>query len=101
MATINSEIVDMSGGLKNVTHFYLGMTNEWLEADCDAGKLDESGKISFGNVPVIVKGGKTEHFSLSRLSKLLVTSMPKATRVKILKMSKKSTIKQYLNNMKL
>jgi hypothetical protein len=78
----------------NITHLFLGLTNEWLDSACGAGKPDEAAKV-----PIIVKG-KVERHTLSKLSKLLVAAMPNASRVKILKMSKKATIKQYLTNMK-
>jgi hypothetical protein len=76
-----------------VTHFFLGLTNEWLES------TNGTGKAAVGCVAVNVKG-KAEHLTLPKFSKLLVTSLPKANRVKILKMSKKATVKQYLNNLK-
>ena len=78
----------------NVSHLFLGLTNEWLDSACGAGKADEAGKV-----PILIKD-KVERYALSKLSKLLVTAMPNASRVKILKMSKKATIKQYLTNMK-
>ena len=103
VASINAEIVDFCSGLTNVTHFFLGLTNEWLDSTNDGGvakPAPEAGKAAaVGSVAVNVKG-KTEFVTLPRFSKMLVNSMPKANRVKILKMSKKATVKQYMRNLK-
>ena len=101
VATINAEIVDSASSLGSVTHFFFGLTNEWLDSlavkAVEAGATTPAAKMD--TVPIHING-KSERFTLSKLSKMLVAAMPKAQRVKVLKMSKKATTKQYLNNMK-
>ena len=98
VATINAEIVDSASSLGSVTHFFFGLTNEWLDSlAVEAGTTTPAAKMD--TVPIHING-KSERFTLSKLSKMLVAAMPKAQRVKVLKMSKKATTKQYLNNMK-
>ena len=84
-----------------VSHFFFGLTNEWLDSLAvkagEAGTTTPAAKVD--TVPIYING-KSEKFTLSKLSKMLVSAMPKAQRVKVLKMSKKATTKQYLNNMK-
>ena len=45
MAAINAEIVDSAMAMKTLTHFFLGLTNEWLESMStmlDAEKADNA-----------------------------------------------------------
>ena len=45
VAAINAEIVDSAMAMKTLTHFFLGLTNEWLESMStmlDADKADGS-----------------------------------------------------------
>lgn len=76
----------------NLTHFYLGLTNEWLESMNSL--LTSGAKDSF---PILVNG-VCEMYSLSKLFKTLSSSMPQC-RVKILKMSRNATGKQFLDSL--
>ena len=45
VAAINAEIVDSAMAMKTLTHFFLGLTNEWLESMStmlDAEKADNA-----------------------------------------------------------
>ena len=57
------------------------------------------GATSKDSFPINVNG-VTEMYTLTKLYKTLLTAMPNATRVKILKMSKSATKKQYISTQK-
>lgn len=68
--------------LSNVTHFFLGLTNEWLDSTNESGAAKaspEAGKpaAAVGSMAVNVKG-KTAFVTLPKFSKMLVNWMPKA-----------------------
>ncbi len=90
--------------MSNITHLFLGLTNEWLDASAAASQAAAAADSSIippkpGTIPILIKGN-IEHLALPKLSKTLVAALPNAKRVKVLKMSNKATQKQYLNNMK-
>ena len=57
------------------------------------------GATSKDSFPINVNG-VTEMYTLTKLYKTLLTAMPNAIRVKILKMSKSATKKQYISTQK-
>jgi len=93
VATINAEAVDAFLSLKNITHFWFGLKTEWLES---MNALVSNNKDSF---PIYING-VVEMYTLTKLYKTLLTAMPNAKRVKILKMSKSATKKQYISTQK-
>ncbi len=102
VATINAEIVDSIPSMSGLTHFFLGLTNEWLQSmstlvaavNASGGGAGSTKKDSF---PIMV-GGTCEMFSLSKLFKTLSSAMPDC-HVKILKMSQIATGKQFIENL--
>ena len=62
VAAINAEIVDSAMAMKTLTHFFLGLTNEWLESMStmlDAEKTDGSaqgGSAPKDSFPIQVSG---------------------------------------------
>jgi hypothetical protein len=56
---INFELVNAANSLAGVTHFFLGLTNEWLET------ISGSAAGAPVNMPVCVNG-KTERLALSK-----------------------------------
>lgn len=94
VASINSEILDSALSMSQLTHFYLGLTTEWLNSMKTL--MDSSSqKDSF---PILVKG-VCEMYSLSKLFKALQTALPNST-VKVLKMKQQSTTKQFIDGFK-
>jgi hypothetical protein len=91
--------------MNNLTHFFLGLTNEWLESmnSIIAGgggggaTTDNASGVPKDSFPIQVKG-ICEMYSLSKLFKTLSLAMPN-TKVKILKMSKQATTKQFLESL--
>ena len=85
--------------MSNLSHFFLGLTNEWLESMTSimAASGATGGGGSQGQFPVNVNG-VCEFYSLSKLFKTLSAAMPNC-RVKILKMSAASTCKQFLQSL--
>ena len=86
-------MLDSALSLTRLTHFYIGLTNQWLET-MSALTQQQNGKDSF---PILVDGN-CEMYSLSKLFKTLSAGMPE-TRVKILKMSAQATGKQFLTSL--
>ena len=103
VATINSEIVDSALSMAGLNFLVIGLTNEWLESmRALVGAKDPattggatSGK-SRDNFPILVNGA-IELFSLTKLFKTLSAALPSA-QVKILKMPKSATTKQFIAN---
>jgi hypothetical protein len=97
VAAVNTEIVDSAMSMHKLTHFFLGLTNEWLEtinmASADGG-APKGQKDSF---PIIVNG-VLEMYSLSKLFKTLSNAMPNG-RVRVLKMNRSATGKQFLDTL--
>ena len=80
--------------MKHLSHFYLGLTNEWLDAMQKAMPRSGNSKDSF---PIIVNG-TVEFYSLSKLFRTLSKSMSDS-HVKILKMPKQATGKQFIDSL--
>ena len=84
-------------------NFFLGLTNEWLESmssllsTANMGAKGKSAKTQKDSFPILVNG-VCEMYSLSKLFKMLSAAMPKS-KVKILKMSKNATGKQYIETL--
>jgi len=96
VATVNAEMVDSVLSLNGLTHFYLGLTNEWLQSMSSlVGMSAGKSKDSF---PIMVNGS-CEMYSLSKLFKTLSAAMPNAKVVKILKMRAQATGKQFLETL--
>ena len=95
---INAEILDAFLSLKNITHFWFGLKTEWLDS-MNLMINKDKGATSKDSFPINVNG-VTEMYTLTKLYKTLLTAMPNATRVKILKMSKSATKKQYISAQK-
>ena len=95
---INAEILDAFLSLKNITHFWFGLKTEWLDS-MNLMINKGQGATSKDSFPINVNG-VTEMYTLTKLYKTLLTAMPNATRVKILKMSKSATKKQYISTQK-
>ncbi len=134
VAAINSEIVDSAVAMSGLGHFFLGLTNEWLESmnsmvgvggdSAASGSGAEGGAGAGGGTPGAAAGsglgagtpaaavvaavpkdsfpiqvnGACEMYSLAKLFKTLSVAMPN-TKVKILKMSKQATTKQFLSQL--
>ena len=62
VAAINAEIVDSAMAMKTLTHFFLGLTNEWLESMSailqqdgnEGGKTDGSSAAPKDSFPIQV-----------------------------------------------
>ena len=98
VATINAEAVDAFLSLKNITHFWFGLKTEWLDS-MNALVSNKYGSTSKDSFPISING-VVEMYTLTKLYKTLLTAMPNAKRVKILKMSKSATKKQYISTQK-
>jgi hypothetical protein len=97
VAATNAEAVDALLSLSNLSHFFLGLTTEWLDSmNALMSKDSSNSKDSF---PILVNN-VVEMYTLSRLFKTVQNAMPMAKRVKILKMPKSATKKQYIANQK-
>ena len=81
--------------MSKLTHVYIGLTTEWLDTmnTLMSKEGSTSAKDSF---PVLVNG-VVEMFTLGKLYKTLSNALPNAQKVKILKMPKSSTKKQYIS----
>lgn len=103
VATINAEIVDSAMAMNHLTHFFLGLTNEWLESMSvlmhaqNGGGAGSSGQQQKDSFPILVQGS-CEMYSLNKVFKTLSSAMPLA-KVKILKMSRASTMKQFIETL--
>eukprot|EP00092_Neocalanus_flemingeri_P034768 GFUD01037838.1.p1 GENE.GFUD01037838.1~~GFUD01037838.1.p1 ORF type:complete len:1533 (+),score=504.50 GFUD01037838.1:53-4651(+) len=100
VAKINTEIVEgVTKEMSQLSSFYLGVTNEWLEAMALAmgnSKVHKTGgeKECFP----LSRGGQVEHISLPALYRLVCREMP-GCKVKVLKMSAQATCKQFIANL--
>ena len=99
MANINAEAMDSFLSLKNLTHFFFGLKTEWLELMNDLLTRKDSSLSPKDSFPIVVNG-HVEMYTLSKLYKTLLTAMPDAHKVKILKMPKTATRKQYISTQK-
>ena len=84
--------MDLTLSMSQLTHFFLGLTSEWL--DQMKKMMGSEGKTSKDAFPIVVKG-TVEMYSLSKLFKMLSNQLPN-TLVKVLKMKKQSTSKQFI-----
>ena len=98
MAAINAEAVDAFLCLSNMTHFYFGLITEWLDS-MNALMFKDDVTHSKDSFPILVNG-VVEMYTLSKLYKTLQNALPRAQRVKILKMPKSATKKQYIATQK-
>ena len=84
--------------VSSLSHFFLGLTNEWLDS---MNQLLNTGQTSSSSskdsFPILVRG-TCEMYSLSKLFKTLSAAMP-STKVKILKMSKQATSRQFIDTL--
>merc|ERR1719336_1115953 len=97
VAKINTEIVDgITQEMEQLTSFYLGVTNEWLEAMLIAAGGNKVGgeKECFP----LLRSGHMDHISLPALYRLICREMPQC-KVKVLKMSAQATCKQFIANL--
>jgi len=100
VAKINTEIVEgVTKEMSQLSSFYLGVTNEWLEAMALAmgnSKVHKTGgeKECFP----LSRGSQVEHISLPALYRLVCREMP-GCKVKVLKMSAQATCKQFIANL--
>ena len=83
--------------MRPVFHFQILLLIELLFKNLLINK--DKGATSKDSFPINVNG-VTEMYTLTKLYKTLLTAMPNATRVKILKMSKSATKKQYISTQK-
>lgn len=89
--------------LNHLTHFFLGLTNEWLESMSTLLHAQNGGAAGGGSQPQkdsfpIMVQGSCEMYSLNKVFKTLSAAMPLA-KVKILKMSRASTMKQFIETL--
>ena len=98
VAAINAEAVDAFLCLSNMTHFYFGLITEWLDS-MNALMFKDDVTHSKDSFPILVNG-VVEMYTLSKLYKTLQNALPRAQRVKILKMPKSATKKQYIATQK-
>jgi hypothetical protein len=100
VAKINTEIVEgVTKEMTQLSSFYLGVTNEWLEAMAVAmgsSKAHKTGgeKECFP----LSREGQVDHISLPALYRLICREMP-SCKVKVLKMSAQATCKQFIANL--
>ena len=99
VASINAEAVDAFLSLGNVTHFWFGLTTEWLDSMNTLLLGKDRSTVLKDSFPILVNG-VVEMYTLTKLYKTLLTALPNAKRVKILKMSKSATKKQYISSQK-
>ncbi len=97
VATINAEIVDSVPSTKGLSHFFLGLTNEWLHSMSSLTAATGKGGSGKDSFPIMV-GGTCEMFSLSKLFKTLSVAMPDS-RVKVLKMPQNAMGKQFIDSL--
>jgi len=100
VAKINSEIIcGVTEEMRQLQAFYLGVTNEWLEAMALAMGINKKGgeKECFP----LERNGQVEHISLPALYRLVCREMGAGCKVKVLKMSAQATCKQFIANLDL
>jgi len=100
VAKINSEIVEgVTKEMNHLSSFYLGVTNEWLEAMALAMGSNKANKAGGEKECFpLSRGGQVEHISLPALYRLICREMP-GCKVKVLKMSAQATCKQFIANL--
>jgi len=100
VAKINTEIVEgVTKEMGQLSSFYLGVTNEWLEAMALA--MGNSKGMKAGGEKEcfpLSRGSQIEHISLPALYRLICREMP-GCKVKVLKMSAQATCKQFITNL--
>jgi len=100
VARSNTEIIEgVTSNLKHLESFYLGVTNEWLEAMAmvigDKQKHKAPGDRECFPVE---KGDRVEYISLPGLYRRICREMP-GSKVKVLKMSAGATCKQFIRSL--
>jgi len=95
VAAINAEALDAFLSLTNLTHVYIGLTTEWLDT-MNTLMSKEGSSNAKDSFPVLVNG-VVEMYTLGKLFKTVSSALPRAQKVKILKMPKSSTKKQYIS----
>ena len=98
VATTNKNVMDAVISMNSLTHFYFGLKTEWLES-MTALLSNKEGAPVKDSFPVVVNG-LVEMYTLTKLYKTLSSAMPMAQKVKILKMPKSATRKQYISTQK-
>jgi len=103
VAKINSEIISgVTEEMRQLQAFYLGVTNEWLEAMALAMGIHK--KVQQGGEKEcfpLERNGQVEHISLPALYRLVCREMGSGCKVKVLKMSAQATCKQFIANLDL
>lgn len=99
VAKINTEIVEgVTKEMNHLSSFYLGVTNEWLEAMALAMGSNKAKVGGEKECFPLSRGGQVEHISLPALYRLICREMP-GCKVKVLKMSAQATCKQFIANL--
>ena len=98
VASVNSEIVDTVMSMSKLTHFYLGLTTEWLESMSSLLAMGNTSPSAQKDSFPINVNGTVDMYSLGKLSRTLATALP-TSKVKILKMKRNSVGKQFLDSL--
>ncbi|QQP35252.1 Uncharacterized protein FKW44_023420 [Caligus rogercresseyi] len=95
VAAINAEIVDFALSMPSLSHFCLGLTNEWLDSMNSILSMtaDKSAPVR-DSFPILVNG-VCEMYSLYKLFKTLSAALP-MSKVKVLRMSQQATKMQHI-----
>jgi len=101
VAKINSEIIQgVTEEMGQLEAFYLGVTNEWLEAMALAMGINKvSHPAGEKECFPLERNGQVEHISLPALYRLVCREMGPGCKVKVLKMSAQATCKQFIANL--
>jgi len=101
VAKINSEIIEgVTEEMRQLEAFYLGVTNEWLEAMAVAmGGARRATQGGEKECFPLERKGQVEHISLPALYRLVCREMGQGCKVKVLKMSAQATCKQFIANL--
>jgi len=101
VARSNTEIVEgVTTKLKHLDAFYLGVTNEWLQAMAMVIGDKQQAKKAPGDRECfpLEKDDRVEYISLPGLYRKICREMP-TTKVKVLKMSAGATCKQFIRSL--
>jgi len=101
VAKINSEIIEgVTAHLGHLDAFYLGITNEWLDAMAVAVGKKQSSKPAAGDLECFPIGReeRIENITLPALYRRICRELPN-TKVKVLKMSAGATCKQFIRSL--
>jgi len=101
VAKINSEIIQgVTEEMTQLEAFYLGVTNEWLEAMALAMGINKvTHNAGEKECFPLERNGQVEHISLPALYRLVCREMGQGCKVKVLKMSAQATCKQFIANL--